>query len=281
VIENSTLKLLSSKSWLEASEEVVLKVLGMTSLHVTETTLFNYFVEWGRAGATDDAEARAKIDSGLKLIRFCTMSWTSFSTLCCQPLPLSKEEQLKILLCITQRNAIFLPEGFSISKWPRCIPNRHTYMWNKCNATKCTVDHQTAPFTLKVTMDTPRYLVGLKLTSLTGINVGQKVQLTCEVFNPEQTSVPMASAAFNNTVEENLTGILYMSWPVLMHPGITYSIKLSYQHPTERPTSMYAITEGSFCWHRSDKDKRCSVNVECDNDSIVDICGFILGKEVV
>jgi hypothetical protein len=246
-------------------------------MQINEATLFSYLVKWGRAGTADAAEARAKIDDGLKLIRFCAMSCSSFSTLCCQPLPLSNEEMFKILLSINQRNTDLLPEGFSVSKWPRSLTTGcRMYIWNSLKATNCTVDSQTAPFTLKVAIDTPCYMTGVVLTSLTGINIGEQVQLTCDVFTPEQTSVPMASATFNNTVKEISKGVLYLSLPVFMHPGIPYSIKLSYQHPAERPTSMYA-SKGSFCWNRL----KLSVNLECHNDTIVDICGLVLGKEVL
>ena len=279
MIENVTQQVLTNMSWLTASEDVVLTVLGMNSLQINEVTLFRFLVQWGRARATEDAEARAIIAEGLKLIRFCAMSCSSFSTLCCQPLPLSNEEMLKILLSIMHRNTELLPEEFSISKWPRSLSTGcRMYMWNSLKATDCTVHSQTAPFTLKVVIDTPCYLTGVVLTSLT-TNVGEQVQLTCDVYNPEHISAPMASATFKNTVQENRKGVLYLSWPVFMHPGIPYAIKLTYQHETERPTSMYA-NKGSFCWNCPDKTK-FSVNLECHNDSIIDIYGLILGKEVV
>jgi hypothetical protein len=90
VIQKSTEQVLSDKSWLEAPEEVVLKVLQMEAMHITESVLFLYLVKWGRAQVEDEEiGVRSKIDNFLKFINFCTMECSEFSKLCCQPIPLT------------------------------------------------------------------------------------------------------------------------------------------------------------------------------------------------
>jgi hypothetical protein len=117
VIEKSTEKVLSDKSWLEAPEEVVLKVLQIKTMQMTEAKLFASLVKWGQAQVKDEADVRAKIDKCLKLIQFCTMDCVEFSTLCCNAIiPLTSEEKHKIFLCISQKNYKFLPDGFQCSE---------------------------------------------------------------------------------------------------------------------------------------------------------------------
>jgi hypothetical protein len=65
VVRISTRKVLSHISWIEAPEEVVLKVLRLQKMAITEQLLFARLVKWGRAQATNptnEEEVRAKID---------------------------------------------------------------------------------------------------------------------------------------------------------------------------------------------------------------------------
>jgi hypothetical protein len=114
VVRISTRKVLSHISWVEAPEEVVLKVLRLQKMAITERLLFARLVKWGRAQATNEEEVRAKIDKGLKLIRFYTMECSEFSSLCHSSIPLTSEEKYKLFLVIARKSTKhYLPEGFS------------------------------------------------------------------------------------------------------------------------------------------------------------------------
>ena len=163
MIQKSTEQVLADKSWLEAPEEVVLKVLQMEAMHITESVLFLYLVKWGRAQVEDEEiGVRAKIDNCLKFIHFCTMECAEFSKLCCQSLPLTAEEKCKIFLSITQRNPEFLPEEFSKRTMPRCILEIHFFPLKPLKSGKVTVNFLTEPVVLTFSIDTTCYLTWAK-----------------------------------------------------------------------------------------------------------------------
>lgn len=264
---------MSDKSWLEASGEVVLKVLQMEQMKISEALLFENLLNWGCAQVKEGENLRAKIDSCLKLIRFCTMDYTEFSGLCYRPLPLTAKEKYKIFFSITQKSSKLLPEGFSKVKKPRCMGEVLYYDWiSKRSDDYISVDNQIEPVSLTVTVEPEHYLTGLMLDSLTDINVGELVHLTCNVYSSEYPSLCIVSVTFNEIVPEDKDGQLDFPQPVLMKRGISYTIKVTYKHTAERQSASF-LTGTSHSWSApkvddadDDKEKDDDGSEDDDNE---------------
>jgi BTB And C-terminal Kelch len=283
VIQKSTEQVLSDKSWLEAPEEVVLKVLQTEALHITESVLFSYLVKWGRAQVEDEEiGVRAKIDDFLKNIKFCTMECTEFSNLCCQPIPLTLEEKYKIFLGITQRNPEFLPEGFSKTTKPRCIEGKGTYWWNVFESGKVSVNSRTEPVVLTFSINSTCYFNGLCLRSLSDINAGKQVELTCDVYSSENPSLCLTSATFCGIVQADGIGDedLDFPWPVLMRPGIFFTVKVTYKHTKKRRTFVFE-NSADYTWEDSDPIEELTVRFANNIESITDISGLCMSRRLV
>jgi hypothetical protein len=288
VIKFSAKLVLYEKSWLEAPEEVVLKVLQLSSMSIREHFLFSSLVKWGRAQVKNEAEVRAKIDKGLKLIRFCAMDYAEFSQLCCKPIPLTAEEKYKIFLSITQNSSEHLPNGFTNVKNPRCIGKSSIFDWKSVEHTFTSKGKfQTKPVSLTVTViGSLRYLTGLVLHSLMDSNIGNQVHLTCAVYSLENPILSIVSATFNDIVTEDTSGELHFPWPVLMKKGISYRIELTYQDISNLPhTYDYQIENKSYSWQdESDPKKKVTVLFALGKPGkkrIIDICGLIMAKKIV
>jgi len=282
-IQKSTEQVLSDKSWLEAPEEVVLKVLQTEALHITESVLFLYLVKWGRAQVEDDdIGVRAKIDDFFKHIKFCTMECAEFSNLCCQPIPLTLEEKYKIFLSITQRNPEFLPDGFSKITKPRCIEGEATYWWNIFDSTKVSVNSQTEPVVLTFAINSTCYFTGLRLRSLSDINAGKQVELTCDVYSSENPSLCLTSATFCGIVQaiSSEGAGLEFPWPVLMRPGIFFTVKVTYKHTKKRRTVVFENSV-DYTWEDSDPIEELTVRFANNIESITDISGLCMSRRLV
>jgi hypothetical protein len=291
VIATAAKKVLREKSWLEAPEEVVLKVLKIQSMQISEPLLFAQLLKWGRAQAKNEADVRAKIDKGLKLIRFCVMDYAEFSGLCSRPIPLTKAERYKIFLSITQKNSKFLPKGFSSERTPRCsLENVYNFDWRHLKSLHdCTViNSETEPVIVSVAVETDHYLTGVMLYCLTEINAGELVHLTCSVYSSEYPNLCILSASFNDTVsDENEEGVLEFEWPVLLKQGIAYKIKVTYEHEADRLTAVF-LTENSFTWTASDpddiEDSDTTVMFSFDGNSTaptIDVYGLVMARKLV
>jgi hypothetical protein len=289
VIKTSTTKILLHKSWLEAPEEVVLMVLRIQSMRISEPLLFAQLLNWGRAQVKDEADVRAKINKGLKLIHFCAMDYTEFSRLCRKPVPLTADEMCKIFLSITQKNSKFLPEGFSKVKTPRCLGRTLLYDWRSLESDDSTiVNSLTDPVVLNVAVETQYYLIGILLHSLTNINAGELVHLTCGIYSSEYPTLRITTATFNGIVHaEESDGDLDFPQPVLMKKGIWYKIKVSYKHTSDRPAAVF-LTDQSYTWKHSDPNnvegKETTVIFALNGESTaptIDIRGLSMAKNLV
>jgi hypothetical protein len=283
IIKVSAKNILSGKLWLQAPEGVVLKILQLPSMPITEKFLFSSLLNWGRAQVKDKLEVRAKIENCLKHIRFCSMDYAEFSNLCCVPIPLTAEEKYKIFLSITQKNSKHLPEGFSTVKKPRCIEEESTsYDWISLKSSLCTNnDLLTKPVIVNVTVKPLRYLTGLLIFSLTGVNAGDTVHLSCAVYSSEHPKICIASATFNDVVPKGSRGELYFDWPVLMKMGISYRIELNYIDMPRLPyTYEYLSKSTSYSWYESDPKEKVTVLFALNKPvkPITDICGLIMAK---
>jgi hypothetical protein len=259
----------------------MLKVLQMQSLKISEALLFEYLVLWGRCRVNGAATVRVNIEKGLKLIRFCTMSCAAFSALCCKPAnPLTEEERYKIFLSITQKNEKLLPEGFSISKNPRCLGEIFIYEWDSFKATDFYIDTITEPFTFTVAFDQNCYLTGVKLVSLNENNAGQSVQLTCSVFSSEHPSLCVASATHTGLVKAGDDGELEFPWPVLMRNGIFFTFKITYKQVLKIPTAAFHNKRSHF-WNTSVPGEKLTVLFANNVHRIVDVCGLLITKSLV
>jgi hypothetical protein len=281
IIKVSAKNIVSGKSWLQAPEGVVLKILHLPSMPITERFLFTSLVNWGRAQVKDTMEVRTKIENCLKLIRFCSMDCAEFSHLCSKPIPLTAEEKYKIFLSITQKNSKYLPEGFSKVKKPRCIEEESTlYDWSSLNYTFSARDDLKKTVIVTVIVEPVRYLTGLRLFSLTAINAGDPVHLTCAVYSSEHPKICIVSATFNDVVTEDSRGELYFDWPVLMKKGISYRIELNYK---DMPfTCEYLSKNTSYSWYESDPKEKVTVFFALNKpvQPITDICGLIMAKRM-
>jgi hypothetical protein len=285
IIKVSANNVLSGKFWLQAPEGVVLKILQLPSMPITEKFLFSSLVNWGRAQVKDELEVRAKIENCLKFIRFCSMDYAEFSNLCCKPIPLTAEEKYKIFLSITQKNSEHLPEGFSTVKKPRCIEEESTiYDWTSLKTSMYANDEfLTKPVIVTVTVEPVRYLTGLNLFSLTGINAGDSVHLTCDVYSSEHPKICIVSATFNDVVPEDGRGELYFDWPVLMKMGISYRIELNYKEMRHLSfTCKYFSKSTSYSWFESDPKEKVTVSFALNKPvkPITDISGLIMAKRM-
>lgn len=286
VIKTCTKEVMSDNSWLEAPEKVVLEIFELRDMQISEALLFVNLLNWGRAQVKNEADLRAKIDSCLKLIRFCTMDNSEFSGLCCKPIPLTTEEKYKIFLSISQQSAQHLPEGFSEEIWPRCIEESLIYDWMHLKSNEnLAVDNQTAPFFMTVAVHPEHYLTGLKLHSLSNINAGEMVHLTCDVYSSEYPSLYIASATFREIVQANRIGEVVFDRPVLMKQGISYAIKLTYEQSNSVLTSVFP-TDRTYSWSKEsdeDNDDKDAIVVFALDDEplapILDICGLVLAKK--
>jgi hypothetical protein len=290
VIATAAKKVLRHKSWLEAPEEVVLNVLQIHSMPISEPFLFEKLLRWGRAQAQNEAEVRAKIDKSLKLIRFCVMDYAEFSGLCSRQIPLTNEEKYKIFLSITQKNAKYLPKGFSPERNPRCsLGNVYNFDWRNLKGLHdCTViNSQSEPVLFNVAVETDHYLAGVMLYSLTEINAGELVHLTCGVYSSEYPKLCILNATFNDTVSAvNEDGVLEFEWPVLLKQGIVYKIKVTYMHEADRLTAVF-LTENSFTWTAFDPnditDKNTTVMFSFDGTATaptIDVFGLVMARKL-
>jgi hypothetical protein len=274
---------MADKFWVEAPEEVVLRVLGLNSMQISEPSLFVNLLRWGHAQVKDVAQVRAKIDNCLKLIRFCAMDLSEFSGLCCRPLPLTTEEKYKIFLGISQQNDKHLPEGFSRVMWPRCMGQIFDYNWMPLmEEDEIFVDNTSDPFFLNVAVEPEHHLTGLQLHSLTNINAGELVHLTCSIYSSEYPNLCITTATFNGIVPEENDGELVFPRPVLMKKGIVYSIELTYQHAASRLTAEF-FTGRTYTWD-SDSDEEGTIVVFALDDEpvspILDICGLLMAQKI-
>jgi hypothetical protein len=282
VIEKSTVAVMSDHSWLETTEEVVLRILQMETMNMTESVLFINLVKWGRAQVDNEADVRAKIDNCLKLIHFCTMECAEFSTLCCKPIPLTAEEKCNIFLSITQRNSKYLPDGFSIFKMARCIQDTlYPYHWEDFKITNINLDSQTEPSILTFTVEPICYLTGVSVFSLTEINVGKQLELDCKVYNSENPTLCLTSATFCGFVETcDISGELKFCWPVLMKPGTSYTVKITYRHKTKIPSVVF-YNPKSYTWDASNPVNKTTIMFNDKVKRVVDISGLMVGKNIV
>lgn len=254
----------------------------MDSMQINEATLFEYLLKWGLAQVKDKAELRAKIDKCIKLIRFCTMDSTDFSTKCCKSIALNVEEKYKIFLCLTQKNAKFLPEGFSKEKTARCQGLSYLYSWKTLKTSIVTVNNEMEPVILNFSIESTSCpnLTGLILHSLTDINAGEEVDLTCEVYSSEHPSLCLTSATFGRIIPAKNSGELYFPWPVLMRPGIPFTVKLTYKH-TNKLSTVAFFNAKTYTWCNDNPNEKVTVMFAGNIKRIVDICGLILAKKVM
>lgn len=289
VIENSTQRVMSDKSWLEAPEEVVLKVLQMESMQITEASLFSNLVKWGRAQVQQEEKLRLKIKKCLKLIRFCTMDAAEFSSLCCEPIPLSEREKYKILLSINQKSPDHLPESFCTSEIPRCMGQRSLYSWMDLKSRDCFLDGQSKPCNLTVAVDQERFLTAVKLFCLTSVNAGHQMHLTCDVYSCEHPDLCIASATFDSFVQKDAIGELSLAHPVLMKRGIFYIIKVTYKLETKRSTMIFKTKRAHSVFSSVPLENMYSRDkvtiMFAIHDELIapvnDICGLVLAKNLV
>ena len=280
VIKSSIKEVMATKSWFEAPEEVVLKILQIDTMEISEPLLFENLVKWGRAQVEDEADVRAKIDKCLKLVRFCSMSCAEFSNLCFKPNPLTAEEKYKIFLSITQNNTSLLPKRFSNSKKPRL--QRIAVQWIKVNFFKCDVDRQTVPSVLTLKVEPLHYLLGVFLYSLTDINAGELVYLICDVYSSEDLNLCIESANFRGIVQANGNGELLFDRPVLMKKGFSYKFEVTYKHSTKIQTAAFQKeASGPWVWKVQAVSVIINPNKAVPVDPpIVDISGLILAKNI-
>lgn len=282
IVKKSTGQVLSDQSWLEAPEEVVLKVLEMNSMRCSEVELIENLLKWGRAQVEDEADLRAKVDNGLKLIRFCTMGKKEFSNLVRrQPTLLTASENQQIFLTLSERNSDLLPETFSKLKKPRCMRKTgRVYEWKNFQASDWAVGKdKTVPVSLVFTIEPVCYLSGLTLRSLAKNNAGQQVELLCDVYKTKNLDQSLTTATFNGIVEADGRGKLFFPWPVLIHPLNSYTINVCYKHTTPVPTSTFKRTK-SYSW-TDDPNLKVTVVFAGNIKRIIDISGLIIAKKRV
>lgn len=257
----------------------------MKSLKISETSLFKKLCAWGLAQVSNNKEeARAKVDDCLKFIRFCGMDYAEFSHLCHKDAALNllnSEEKYQIFLSITQKNSDLLPVGFSKEKNPRFLDRCSEYDWLENKDSDCTVDNL-EPVNLTVTVGKTHYLTGVQLYSLTDINAGKLVHLTCCVYSMENPKLCIISATFNGIVKREGSENLNFDSPVLMKKGICYRITVTYLHEEELPTAIFVIEDNCMTWS-DEEDVEFAVTFYPDNKSgppIIDICGLKLAEYV-
>ena len=272
---------MADKSWVEAPEEVIVKVLGLDTLEISEPSLFVNLLKWGYAQVEDVADVRAKIDKCLKLIRFMAMDFTEFSSMCCRPIPLTTEEKYKIFLSISQQNVKHLPEGFSGEIWPRCMGEIFDYNWKSLiEEDEILIDKSSEPFVLNVAVEPEQYLTGIELHSLTDINAGELVHVTCGIYSSEYPKLCITTATFNGTVLPGNDGELVFPRPVLMKKGIVYSMELTYKHSVSRLTAEFSPGR-TYAWSDYDGDGAMVVFAFDDEPvtPILDVCGLLMAQK--
>jgi hypothetical protein len=163
---------------------------------------------------------------------------------------------------------------------PRCILEINFFF---VEASKKWQSHSQFPngtCCLDFSIDTVCYLTGLSLHSLTDINAGEQVELTCDVNSSENPSLCLTSATFSGSVQvgsEN--GGLEFPWPVLMRPGIFFTTKVTYKHITKRPTAVFN-NSNKFTWDDSQPKEKFTVSF-VGIKNIIDICGLAVARKIV
>lgn len=237
-------------------------------------------VNWEHVQLGDEADVRAKIENCLNHIRFCAMDSVEFANLCSMPIPLSAEEKYKIN---RQKNSEILPEGFSQSKMIRCIGESISHEWKSLKITNCTLHDLTEPVILTLGVEPLCYLTGVVLYSLTDVNAGKQVHLTCEVFNLDNPFVCIASATFNDCVDKGGCGDLDFPHPVLMKQGSSFNIKVTYSCLGKQLMTAVFQTQRSHSWDTSVPRKKVTVLFELGDELVkptVDICGLSLAQNL-
>lgn len=272
---------MSSKTWLEASENVVLTVMQIQSMKMVEPLIFSKLVDWGRAQVKQEEDVRSKINNCLKFIRFGAMSCAAFSNLCCKPIALTAEERYKIFMSITQNDTSLLPEGFSKLRNPRCLAGSYVYNWDSFKSSDFIIETK-APYTLTVAIEPTCYLTGIRLNSLTDVFAKQEVELKCEVFSPDNPHICIVTLTWKGKVKEGASGDVRFPWPVMLRNGITYTIKVSYKQAVSAPTTAYH-NKKSFSWSSplsSISKEMVTVHFVNNTQRIVDIRGLLLAKNM-
>jgi hypothetical protein len=165
---------------------------------------------------------------------------------------------------------------------PRCILEINFFSLKLLKSGKVTVNFLTEPVVLTFSIATICYLTGLSLHSLSDINAGKQVELTCDVYSSENPSLCLTSATFCGIVQADGRGDedLDFPWPVLMRPGIFFTVKVTYKHTKKRRTVVFENSD-DYTWEDSDPIEELTVRFASNIESITDISGLCMSRRLV
>ncbi|XP_059487648.1 kelch-like protein 40b isoform X2 [Neocloeon triangulifer] len=233
VMEEQTKAVIGSLSWLEASKQTVIDVLQLDHLNISsELELFDAIVKWGKAQVTNNEQIRHLIDEPLKLIRFRNLEPSQFASLCEKNADvLTDGEKLKIFMSIDTGRDHHLPDGFSKLLIFRNLDSQplRSNFGQQSIMSDVSLNSKSNSSVLKFQTPCEGFvLTGIQLQSLSAINIGKKLQISCSVSSALSPNRILAYADFDGKIKANTNDFLSFSEHVLIKKDISYSVAVIY-----------------------------------------------------